>query len=104
MEDEYKITCEYCGCNFFELYFAGIHIKAVCSNCQKTVQNNYSGSTYNTHFIKQLEYDNTQQVIEEATSEQIRGIRYRVYHEYESLSKVDAGDIIGIFERSKRRK
>jgi transcription initiation factor TFIIIB Brf1 subunit/transcription initiation factor TFIIB len=100
MKDEYCITCESCGSKTFELEFSGIHIKAICENCGEVVKNDYSSSIYNTYFIKQLEDEECE---EEATTEQLRGIRYRAYHEYEYLTKTDAGDIIGIFERAKKK-
>lgn len=101
MKDSYQISCEYCGSLIFELEYTGIHIKARCSNCGKIVQNDYSSSEYNIYFINQIEDNECE---EEATEEQIKGIKYRAYHQYEYLSKVDASDIIGIFEKAKRRK
>ena len=98
--ENYEVTCEFCGNKTFELEFTGIHIKAYCQNCGEVIKNDYSGSYYNTFFIKQLEDEECE---EKATDEQIRGIRYRIYHEYENLTKIEAGDIIGILERAKKR-
>ena len=96
MNDEYIVRCVFCGSNTFELENTGIHLKAICKNCDRPVNN-----TMYPHFIKQLEELEDE---ERATEAQIKAIRYRAYHEEQYLSKTDAGDIIGIFERAKGEK
>jgi hypothetical protein len=94
MGDNYEVSCLQCGSRIFRLEFTGIHIKAYCNDCNKLVRN-----AEFPYFIKTLEdnYDD-----EEATPKQIASIKYRAYHECYNLSKTDAGDIIGIYERAKK--
>lgn len=88
------IECPACGCKEFHICRHGIHLGAHCKECGELIKGDYW-----TRWINFIE-DKPDEL---ATDKQTQYIRYLVYHKSENLTLTDAGDIIGIIEKSQKR-
>ena len=90
-----NIFCEHCGCETYNLKFAGKHLKAVCASCGQMARVNNK-----PYFVKQDEERPAE--YEKATDKQVNYIKGLIRNcKFNKLSKDEAGDIIAIFRRTK---